>query len=126
MYDPQRSEDAKAIARLTPKQLEVLDLLSRGYRMPEIAKMTRRGYHTVRSHSDIVRKRMNASTAAECVGGYLRHKLNLAAYRTLRLELLASQVERMVREYNDSNINAGMHHILASIAEMKKDLPVTD
>lgn len=59
--------DGKAAHRLTEREIEILDLLSRGFRYDEIAALKEVKYYTVASHVKNLYRKMHVSSRSEAV-----------------------------------------------------------
>ena len=60
-------EEAEALGTITPRQLQVLRLLSRGMTNAQIAREMGISANTVRIHVERVRKQLGARTRGEAV-----------------------------------------------------------
>jgi len=60
--------DGEVQARLTPRELEIVDLVVRGLTNPEIATALALSLHTVRNHLNTIFRKLEVSTRAELAG----------------------------------------------------------
>lgn len=61
-------------SKLTKKEREILDLLSEGYVQKKVAQKLNISYHTVRTHSKNIYRKLNARSSLEAIAVYRRLK----------------------------------------------------
>ena len=61
--------------QLTPKQVEVLELVANGYLTKQVADIMGLSYHTVRGHVYALRQRLRAGNTTEAVAIGFRRKI---------------------------------------------------